>query len=112
MNGFSEQLRFVLVQLMTVLVASVLAGEVVTSTFLAGTALVLVGVYFGAISRTEGEGEHFQKATQVGAGGWTTLSSPVELKSRQQHTLDTRVWVQLREMLRLEAGTRPRVQGS
>ncbi len=43
---------FVLIPLVTVFVASVLAGEVVTSTFLVGTALVLVGVYFGAISRT------------------------------------------------------------
>ena len=43
---------FVLVPLVTVLVASALAGEVVTLTFLAGTALVIVGVYFGAISRT------------------------------------------------------------
>ena len=43
---------FVLIPLVTVLVASALAGEVVTLTFLAGTALVLVGVYFGAISRT------------------------------------------------------------
>lgn len=43
---------FVLVPLVTVLVASALGGEVVTLTFLAGTALVLTGVYFGAISRT------------------------------------------------------------
>ena len=43
---------FVLIPLVTVLVGSVLAGEIVTLTFLAGTALVLVGVYFGAISRT------------------------------------------------------------
>ncbi|HEY6283867.1 MAG TPA: EamA family transporter [Nitrososphaerales archaeon] len=43
---------FVLVPIVTVLVASALAGEVVTLTFLAGTALVIVGVYFGAISRT------------------------------------------------------------
>ncbi len=42
---------FVLIPLVTVLVASVLAREIVTSTFLVGTALVLVGVYFGAISR-------------------------------------------------------------
>jgi drug/metabolite transporter (DMT)-like permease len=43
---------FVLIPLVTVLVASSLAGEAVTPTFLAGTALVLVGVFFGAISRT------------------------------------------------------------
>ncbi|HEV2139043.1 MAG TPA: EamA family transporter [Nitrososphaerales archaeon] len=43
---------FVLIPLVTVLVGSVLAGETVTLTFLAGTALVLVGVYLGAISRT------------------------------------------------------------
>lgn len=43
---------FVLIPIVTVLVGSVLAGEIVTLTFLAGTALVLVGVYFGAISRT------------------------------------------------------------
>ncbi|MDA4126771.1 MAG: EamA family transporter [Thaumarchaeota archaeon] len=43
---------FVLVPLVTVLVASTLAGEAVTLTFLAGAGLVLVGVYFGAISRT------------------------------------------------------------
>jgi drug/metabolite transporter (DMT)-like permease len=43
---------FVLIPLVTVLVASASAGEVVTLTFVAGTALVLVGVLFGAISRT------------------------------------------------------------
>jgi drug/metabolite transporter (DMT)-like permease len=43
---------FVLIPLVTVLVGSALAGEVITLTFLAGTALVLVGVYFGAISRS------------------------------------------------------------
>ncbi len=43
---------FVLIPLVTVLVASVLSGEIVTSTFLVGTALVIVGVYLGAISRT------------------------------------------------------------
>ncbi len=43
---------FVLIPIVTVLVASALAGEVVTVTFLAGTALVLIGVYFGALSRT------------------------------------------------------------
>jgi O-acetylserine/cysteine efflux transporter len=44
---------FVLIPLVTVLVASVIAGEIVSLTFLAGTALVLVGVYIGAISRTQ-----------------------------------------------------------
>ncbi len=47
---------FVLIPLVTVLAASFLAGEVMTSTFLVGTALVLVGVYFGAISRTMKKG--------------------------------------------------------
>jgi drug/metabolite transporter (DMT)-like permease len=42
---------FVLIPLVTVLVASVIAGEIVSLTFLAGTAFVLVGVYIGAISR-------------------------------------------------------------
>ena len=41
---------FVLIPLVTVLVASSLAGEVVTLTFIAGSALVLVGVYVGALS--------------------------------------------------------------
>lgn len=40
---------FVLIPVVTVLVASVIVGEVVTPVFLAGTFLVLVGVYFGAI---------------------------------------------------------------
>jgi drug/metabolite transporter (DMT)-like permease len=43
---------FVLIPLVTVLVASALGSEVVTLTFLAGTVLVLTGVYFGAVSRT------------------------------------------------------------
>ena len=47
---------FVLIPLVTVLVASVLAGEIVSLIFLAGTALVLVGVYVGAISRTRRSG--------------------------------------------------------
>ena len=48
---------FVLIPLVTVLVASVIAGEIVSLTFLAGTALVLVGVYVGAISRTRRNGK-------------------------------------------------------
>jgi len=44
---------FVLIPLVTILVASILAGELVTSTFLVGSALILVGVYFGAISRAQ-----------------------------------------------------------
>jgi drug/metabolite transporter (DMT)-like permease len=40
---------FVLMPIVTVLVALVIVGEVVTPAFLAGTFLVLVGVYFGAI---------------------------------------------------------------
>ena len=47
---------FVLIPLVTVLLASVFAGETVTSTFLGGTALVLVGVYLGVISRTPKKG--------------------------------------------------------
>lgn len=42
---------FVLIPIVTVLVASVIVGEVVTPAFLAGTFLVLVGVYFGAIAK-------------------------------------------------------------
>ena len=43
---------FVLIPIVTVLVASSLAGEVVTLAFVLGTALVLAGVYGGAVSRT------------------------------------------------------------
>ena len=43
---------FVLIPIVTVLVASSLAGEVVTLAFVLGTALVLAGVYAGAVSRT------------------------------------------------------------
>lgn len=46
---------FVLLPLMTVLIASLLAGESVTFGFLVGAALVLGGVYFGAISRVQTE---------------------------------------------------------
>ena len=43
---------FVLIPLVTVLVASTIAGEAVTLTFLLGTFLVLLGVYLGAVSRS------------------------------------------------------------
>ncbi len=39
----------VLIPIVTVIVASFFAGEVVTWTFLGGTAMVILGVYFGAI---------------------------------------------------------------
>jgi drug/metabolite transporter (DMT)-like permease len=42
---------FVLVPVVTVLLASLFEGEVVTLAFILGSALVLVGVYFGALSR-------------------------------------------------------------
>jgi drug/metabolite transporter (DMT)-like permease len=42
---------FVLIPIVTVLVASVIVGEFVTPAFLAGASLVLLGVYFGAIAR-------------------------------------------------------------
>jgi drug/metabolite transporter (DMT)-like permease len=40
---------FVLVPLVTIVVASAVAGEPITAAFLAGTALVLAGVYVGAL---------------------------------------------------------------
>ena len=40
---------FVLVPLVTIVVASTLAGEEITSNFLAGAGLVLVGVFVGAL---------------------------------------------------------------
>ncbi|MBM3897275.1 MAG: EamA family transporter [Thaumarchaeota archaeon] len=41
---------FVLIPLVTVVVAAWLAGETVTPTFIAGSALVLIGVYVGALT--------------------------------------------------------------
>ncbi|MBI3841298.1 MAG: EamA family transporter [Thaumarchaeota archaeon] len=52
----STSYQLVLNPLVTVLEASFLRGEVVTTVFIAGSALVLLGVYFGALSsrRTRG----------------------------------------------------------
>jgi drug/metabolite transporter (DMT)-like permease len=43
---------FVLVPIVTVVIASLLVGEGVTVTFVAGTALALIGVYAAALSGT------------------------------------------------------------
>ncbi len=59
---------FVLVPLVTVVVAATVAGEAITSGFLAGTALVLVGVYVGALMPTHAKQEQLWQCHHHSAG--------------------------------------------
>ena len=59
---------FVLVPLVTIVVAATVAGEAITAGFLAGAALVLAGVYVGALMPTKTKQEELRKCQDQSVG--------------------------------------------